>query len=66
VDLAAAGDDGDRARTVAGIDVALEHVSHAGKPFRREATCGHFSPSLVRVWPFTWVVRNRARLLALD
>ena len=41
VDLAAAGDDGDRTRDVAGVDVTLQHVSHPGQPFRREASSGH-------------------------
>jgi hypothetical protein len=41
VDLAVAGDDSDRTRDVAGVDVTLQHVSHAGQPFRREATSGH-------------------------
>jgi len=41
MDLAVAGDDSDRARDVAGVEVTSEHVSHAGQPFRREATAGH-------------------------
>jgi hypothetical protein len=41
MDLAVAGDDGDRTRDETGVDVAREHVSHAGQPFRREATSGH-------------------------
>jgi regulator of PEP synthase PpsR (kinase-PPPase family) len=34
MDLAVAGDDGDRTRDVAGTDVALENVSHTSQPFR--------------------------------
>jgi hypothetical protein len=41
MDLAVAGDDSDRTRDVAGVEVTREHVSHAGQPFRREATAGH-------------------------
>jgi hypothetical protein len=41
VDLAVAGDDSDRTRDVTGVEVTREHVSHAGQPFRREATAGH-------------------------
>jgi len=41
MDLAVAGDDSDRTRDVAGVDVTLQYVSHAGQPFRREATAGH-------------------------
>jgi hypothetical protein len=42
MDLAVAGDDSDRTRDVAGVYVTLQHLSHAGQPFRREATGGHF------------------------
>jgi hypothetical protein len=41
MDLAAAGDDSDRTRDVAGVEVTGEHVPDAGQPFRREATAGH-------------------------
>jgi hypothetical protein len=41
VDLAVAGDNGDRTWDVAGVEVTREHVSHAGQPFRRETTAGH-------------------------
>jgi hypothetical protein len=41
MDLAVTGDDGDRTRDVAGVDVTLKHVSHAGQPSRREAADGH-------------------------
>jgi hypothetical protein len=41
MDLAVAGDDGDRTWDIAGVEVTREHVSHAGQPFRREATAGH-------------------------
>jgi hypothetical protein len=41
VDLAVAGDDGHHSRDVAGVDVTLQHVSHARQPFRRETTSGH-------------------------
>jgi hypothetical protein len=41
MDLAVAGDDSDRTRDIAGVEVTREHVSHAGQPFRREATAGH-------------------------
>jgi hypothetical protein len=41
MDLAVAGHDRDRTRDVAGVEVTSEHVSHAGQPFRREATAGH-------------------------
>jgi hypothetical protein len=41
VDLAVAGDDGDSTRDVAAVDVTVQHFSHAGQPFRREATAGH-------------------------
>jgi len=42
MDPAAAGDDGDRTRDEACVEVTREHVSHAGQPFRREATACHF------------------------
>jgi hypothetical protein len=41
MDLAVAGDDSDRTWDVASVEVTREHVSHAGQPFRREATAGH-------------------------
>jgi hypothetical protein len=41
MDLAVAGDDSDRTRDVAVVDMTLQHVSHPGQPFRREATSGH-------------------------
>jgi len=41
VNLTVTGDDSDRTRDVAGVDVTLQHGSHAGQPFRREATSGH-------------------------
>jgi hypothetical protein len=34
MDLAVTGDDSDRTRDVAGVDVTREHVSDAGQPFR--------------------------------
>ena len=40
--LAVTGDDSDRTRDVAGVEVTGEHVSYAGQSFRREATAGHF------------------------
>jgi hypothetical protein len=33
VDLAAAGEDGDRTRDVAGVDVTFQHVPHPAEPF---------------------------------
>jgi hypothetical protein len=43
MDLAVTGDDSDRTRDVAGVEVTGEHVPHAGQPFRREAAAsGHF------------------------
>jgi hypothetical protein len=51
VDLAVAGDDGDRTWDVAGVDVTNEHVSHAGQPFRREATGGHSLLLILSVYP---------------
>jgi hypothetical protein len=41
VDRTVAGDDGDRTRGEAGVDVTHEQVSHADQPFRREPTSGH-------------------------
>jgi hypothetical protein len=41
VDLAVPGDDSDRTRDVAGVEVTREHFSHAGQAFRREAAGGH-------------------------
>jgi hypothetical protein len=46
MNLAAAGDDGDRPGDKAGVKVAGEHVSHPDQPFRREAASAHsFSSS---------------------
>jgi hypothetical protein len=41
VDLAVAGHDGDRTGDIGGVDVTLQHVSHADQPLRREVTGGH-------------------------
>jgi hypothetical protein len=45
MNLAVTDDDSDRTRDVASVEVTREYVSHAGQPFRRKATSGHYLSS---------------------
>jgi hypothetical protein len=43
MNLAVAGEDGNRTRNESGVDVTLEQLSHPSQPFQREATSSHLS-----------------------